>query len=183
MIQDANWISTSADIGEICPIFSKKIKINKTVKKAVISISATGVYEARLNDKRIGDFILAPGCTSYKSRLQYQTYDITDMINDENVLSICLGKGWYRGRISVEDKAINQTDGAVIAELIVTYSDGSEEKIITDNSWDVSTSHILFSDIYDGETYDALSEIKDLGKAFINDTVSKTTLIEQEGER
>lgn len=182
MIQDANWISTSADIGEICPIFSKKIKINKTVKKAVISISATGVYEARLNDKRIGDFILAPGCTSYKSRLQYQTYDITDMINDENVLSICLGKGWYRGRISVEDKAINQTDGAVIAELIVTYSDGSEEKIITDNSWDVSTSHILFSDIYDGETYDALSEIKDLGKAFINDTVSKTTLIEQEGE-
>lgn len=182
MIQDANWISTSADIGEICPIFSKKIKINKTVKKAVISISATGVYEARLNDKRIGDFILAPGCTSYKSRLQYQTYDITDMINDENVLSICLGKGWYRGRISVEDKAINQTDGAVIAELIVTYSDGSEEKIITDNSWDVSTSHILFSDIYDGETYDALSEIKDLGKAFINDTVSKTTLIEQESE-
>lgn len=46
----------------------------------------------------------------------------------------------------------------------------------------MSTSHILFSDIYDGETYDALSEIKDLGKAFINDTVSKTTLIEQEGE-
>lgn len=77
--------------------------------------------------------------------------------------------------------AINQTDGAVIAELIVTYSDGSEEKIITDNSWDVSTSHILFSDIYDGETYDALSEIKDLGKAFINDTVSKTTLIEPGG--
>ena len=182
MIQDANWISTSADIGEICPIFSKEIKINKTVKKAVISISATGVYEARLNDKRIGDFILAPGCTSYKSRLQYQTYDITDMINDENVLSICLGKGWYRGRISVEDTAINQTDGAVIAELIVKYSDGSEEKIITDDSWDVSTSHILFSDIYDGETYDALAEIKDLGKAFINDTVSKKTLIEQEGE-
>ena len=50
MIQDANWISTSADIGEICPIFSKEIKINKTVKKSVISISATGVYEARLND-------------------------------------------------------------------------------------------------------------------------------------
>lgn len=182
MITNAEWISSPIDIGEVCPIFSKDIKVSKPIQKAELSISATGVYEARMNDKRVGDFILAPGLTSYKSRLQYQTYDITDMLENENLLSICLGKGWYRGRISAGDKAINETDGAVIAELIITYNDGSKGSIITDNSWSVSTSRILFSDIYDGETYDASAEINVLGNAVINNSISKSTLTPQEGE-
>lgn len=182
MITDAKWISSPVDIGEVCPIFSKNVNLEKPVKTAMLSISATGVYEARINDERIGEFILAPGVTSYKSRLQYQTYDVTDMLQSDNVLSICLGKGWYRGRISANDKQINETDGAVIAELVITYNDGSEQRIITDSSWHVSTSRILFSDIYDGESYDASAEIEDIGNAVENDSISKSTLIPQEGE-
>ncbi len=182
MITAAKWISSPEDIGEVCPIFSKSINLEKPVKTAVLSISATGVYEARINDERVGEFILAPGLTSYKSRLQYQTYDVADMLKGENVLSICLGKGWYRGRISANDKQINETDGAVIAELVITYNDESEQRIITDNSWRVSTSRILCSDIYDGEAYDALAEINDIGNAAVNDSISKSTLIPQEGE-
>ena len=163
-------------------IFSKEIKVGKAIKKAELSVSAIGVYEAEINGKRVGDFILAPGLTSYRTRLQYQTYDITDMLKGENTLSIALGKGWYRGRISTNDKEINQTDGAVIAELVITYSDGSSDSVITDNSWTVSTSRILSSDIYDGEIYDATTQIKVLGNAVINKTISKSTLIEQEGE-
>ena len=182
MITSAEWISTPVDIGEVCPTFSKVINLCKAVKKAELSISATGVYEAEINYRRIGDFVLAPGLTSYKTRLQYQTYDVTDMLENESTLSICLGKGWYRGRISASDKAIHETDGAVIAELVITYIDGSVESVITDDSWSVSTSRILFSDIYDGETYDASAKIKVLGNAVINKSISKSTLIPQEGE-
>ena len=64
---------------------AKDIKVSKQIKKAELTISATGVYEAIINDKRAGNFILAPGLTSYKTRLQYQTYDVTDMLEDENV--------------------------------------------------------------------------------------------------
>lgn len=182
MITNAQWISPPADIGEVCPIFSKNIEVSKSIKKAELSVSATGVYEAEINGKRVGEFILAPGVTSYRTRLQYQVYDVTDMLENENTLSITLGKGWYRGRISANDKEINETDGAIIAELVITYSDGSAESVMTDNSWSVSTSRILFSDIYDGEIYDALSEIKELGNAVINNTISKSPLIPQEGE-
>jgi alpha-L-rhamnosidase len=182
MITNSNWICPPVDMGEVCPIFSKDIKVSKPIKKAELSVSATGVYEAQINNKRVGDFILAPGLTSYKSRLQYQTYDVTDMFESENTLSIVLGKGWYRGRISANDKAINETDGAVIAELVITYTDGSAESVITDNSWSVSASRILFSDIYDGEIYDASAEIKELGNAVINNSISKSTLIPQEGK-
>lgn len=182
MITDAKWIGSPVDTGEICPVFSKTLKVTQPVTKAELSVSATGVYEAAINNERVGDLVLAPGCTSYKSRLQYQTYDVTAMLKQESMLSICLGKGWYRGRISANDKIINQTDGAVIAELVIEYNDGSTEHIITDNSWIVSTSRIVFSDIYDGETYDASSEIKELGKAEENNNISKLTLIPQEGE-
>ena len=73
MITNSNWISSPVDIGEVCPIFSKDIKVSKQIKKAELTMSATGVYEAIINDKRVGNFILAPGLTSYKTRLQYQT--------------------------------------------------------------------------------------------------------------
>lgn len=182
MITNANWISTDVDIGEVCPIFSKNITTKKEIKRAELSISAIGVYEAEINGVRVGEFILAPGLTSYKTRIQYQTYDVTDMLKDENTLSITLGKGWHRGRISINDKVINQTDGAVIAELAVTYDDGSEEIIITDDSWSVTTSKIMFSDLYDGETYDANALIKELGNAVINNDISKSKLIAQIGE-
>lgn len=119
MITNAEWISSPIDIGEVCPIFSKDIKVSKPIQKAELSISATGVYEAEINGARVGDFILAPGLTSYKSRLQYQIYDVKNMLKNDNALSICLGKGWYRGRISENDKTINKTDGAVIAELVI----------------------------------------------------------------
>lgn len=183
MIKSANWICSPIDTGDVCPVFSKDISIGKSVRSAVLSITATGVYEALINGSRVGNFILAPGCTAYKARLQYQTYDITDMLESENMIDIFLGKGWYRGRISASDEEINKTPGMVIAELQISYDDGSEQIIATDNSWTVSTSRILLSDIYDGEVYDASAEIKQFGNAVINNNdISKSTLIPQEGE-
>lgn len=182
MINNAEWISSPVYIGEVCPIFLKSFKNSKSIKKAELIISATGVYVAEINGKRIGDFILAPGATSYRTRLQYQTYDITEMISDENILSISIGTGWYRGRMSEGDKILYNTAGAVIAELNILYRDESCESIITDDSWEVTTSHVLFSDLYDGETYNAVSEIKNLGNAVINKEISKSTLIAQESE-
>ncbi len=182
MITDAKWICVPTDVGEVCPVFSKEIEIEKPVKKATLYVSATGVYEARINDVRVGEFMLAPGCTSYRTRLQYQQYDVTAMLGRKNILRICLGKGWYRGRISENDKQIHETPGAVIAEFVVECEDGSVCSVVTDSSWNVSTSRILFSDIYDGETYDASAEEKEIGPAAICSSISTDTLIEQEGE-
>ncbi len=182
MIKNANWICPPIDTGEVCPVFAKNISIDKSVSSALLSVTATGVYEAQINSRRVGGFILAPGCTAYKKRLQYQTYDVTDILESETTIDIFLGKGWYRGRISASDKKINETPGAVIAELQISYDDGSEQIITTDNSWTVITSRILLSDIYDGEIYDASAATKLLGNAVIINDISKSTLIPQEGE-
>lgn len=54
----------------------------------MLTITAIGVYDAYLNGKRIGDFILAPGCMAYNKRLQYQTYNILDMLGKYNEIVI-----------------------------------------------------------------------------------------------
>ena len=67
------------------------------VKSARLYVSACGLYEGSLNGKRIGDFVLAPGHTDYRKRIQYQTYDITDLLKEDNEISFMVADGWYRG--------------------------------------------------------------------------------------
>ena len=77
----AKWIRTSEDIGGVCPVFRKGWKTEKKVERATLYLTALGVYEAHLNGKRVGNYVLAPGWTAYDKRLQYQEYDITDPVS------------------------------------------------------------------------------------------------------
>lgn len=152
----ARWIGTK-EVNRH-PIFSKKIRISKTVKTARLYICGLGLYEAYIKNKqgtvRIGNEYLTPYCNNYDSFLQYQTYDVTDDIEDDCELSVILGNGWYKGRFgfnSKEDKGYYGEEFKLIAELHLTYEDNTKDIIVTDNSWDVTLSNITFSNIYDGE--------------------------------
>jgi AraC-like DNA-binding protein len=83
-----------------CPVFRKDITAKKKIVKASMEITAVGCYEAYVNGKRVGDFVFAPGWTSYEKRIQVQKYDVTDLMSEENLLEIYVGEGWYLGRIS-----------------------------------------------------------------------------------
>ena len=160
---NANWIRPLSDMGEIAPLFSKGFMLleNTDIKTATLYITALGVYEAQLNNIRVGDFILAPGWTSYHKRLQYQAYDVTSMLHKKNRLEILVGKGWFRGRLPgwttdcTYQASLQQNPAGLIAQLEITYEDGSSLIVKTDDSWNVSESNVRFSEIYDGEIYDA----------------------------
>ena len=139
------------------------------------------MYEAEINGKRVGNFILAPGLTSYKTRLQYQVYNITDMLKEDNEINITVGTGWHRGRISVSSPDIHNIPCSVIMEIMIEYVNGATESIRTDSDWSVSKSKILFSDIYDGETYDATADSSQNYPVSVID-LPKDILIEQQGE-
>lgn len=206
MFEQAKWIGCITDMGEICPEFRKTLKIDGEVESAMLFITAIGVYESFLNGKRIGDFVLAPGCTVFRERLQYQEYDVTELLLQrvanrseatetsvemsagcfpevEDTLTVTVGTGWHRGRISSGSKDINQMPAAIIAQLEITYADGSQETIVTDDSWQVRKSRTLFSDIYDGETYDAAAEEQAYEQVKVLENLSKERLIPQEGEK
>lgn len=154
MMKHANWIYPSEDIGEVCPIFRKTFSAEEKTE-ALLTITALGVYEAYLNGNPIGDFYLAPGWTSYSNRLQVQEYDLTPLLRQENELTVTLGKGWFAGRISLDTYKSLASGPRLIAELHLTAADGTVCVVGTDESWQWAESPIRFSDLYDGEIYDA----------------------------
>ncbi|MDR6884790.1 family 78 glycoside hydrolase catalytic domain [Bacillus sp. 3255] len=135
----------------------KPFHVTGDVKKARIYATAAGVYELYVNGSRVSDECLAPGWTSYPTRLQVQTYDVTELLEPGgNGLGIMLGDGWYRSGMGFEGKNFKYGEQrAALAQLHITYADGTETVIGTGSDWTASLGPIQYSAIYHGETYDA----------------------------
>lgn len=171
----ADWIQPSYNMGKACPLFRKDFIIDKEIDSAVLRITARGVYEATLNGQRVGDFIMAPGWTSYHNRIQVQSYDVTAMLKRDNSIVLELAEGWYWRLKSKKPKAI-------IAELHITYTDGTEEYIGTDKSWSVAKSRLRYCHLYDGIRYNAAVTPAYRYRARTSKDNSQSLLIPQEGE-
>ena len=137
--------------------FRRKLTVTD-IRKARLYITACGLYEARINGERVGNFILAPGITDYRKRVQYQTYDVTALLRaGENELTVQLADGWYRGSCGAWGLR-NQygTETKLLAQLEITKEDGSVQTIVTDGDWEWSNDGpIRFADNKDGERVDA----------------------------
>ncbi len=140
---------------EPCAVFFKEFHSDKKVSKARLYISSLGIYKALINGKRINENRFAPGWTSYQKRLQYQTIDVTGLIESQNKIEITVANGWFKGILGFYGQGChygNRT--ALIAQLEITYVDGTFDTVFTDESWMSSTAEIRYSDIYNGETID-----------------------------
>ena len=180
----AKWLKPAKDMGDVAPRFKKEFSLSKTVKEAKLYVTALGVYEVTINDKRVSDYVLAPGWTTYMKRLQYQEYDVTDLLTADNEIHIWVGKGWYRS--PMESWSHSQSDlcanpAAMLSQLEITYTDGSEDVIVSDTSWTVSESCIRFSEIYDGEICDGTHVPDFTGEVEVFDGPFHT-LLPQQGE-
>ena len=135
----------------------KKEFVAKDVVKARLYAAARGVYDVTVNGCRIEDFILAPGSTDYRKRIQVQTYDVTEFIKDRNTIELRIADGWFRGSVAAYGVTnVFGTQTSVLAQLELTCSDGSVQRIVTDESWAWSNDGpIRFADLKDGEVYNA----------------------------
>ncbi len=142
----------------------KEFALGGDVRRATVYATALGLYELRLNGRRVGDHLLTPEWTNYRKRVMVQTYDVTELVrNGSNALSAVLGNGWYCGgwqkwRSKLE--SIYGTEPFLLAQLEVELADGSRRTIVTDSSWRGTTDGPLrFAGIYEGATYDARKEL------------------------
>ena len=145
-----------------CPYLRKKFSLERAVCKARLYATARGVYELYLNGRKVGDDVLSPGWTDYSKRIQYQTYDVTEMLAEgQNALGGILGDGWYAGFVGMDPKrrgAHYGTRPQLLVQLDVEYEGGYTKRIASDESWKSSLGPIEFSDLLMGESYDARKE-------------------------
>lgn len=141
----------------------KEFDIKKQVKRATLHIAGLGLYELYVNGKKIGDQVLAPGATDYRKTVIYNSFDVTENLKKaKNAVGVILGNGrYYTMRQNYKQyKIVNFGYPKMRLNLIVEYTDGSEETIVSDKTWKLTADGpIRSNNEYDGEEYDSRKEL------------------------
>ena len=145
-------------------VFRKRFIVEKPLKRAWINSTALGVYELEMNGEKVGKDYFAPGFTSYAHQIQYQTYDIREMLSRENELLATVAGGWAVGSFNYNRKSHISCDRqAFLGEIVLEYEDGTRKVIPTDGTWQVTEDGpVRMAEWYDGEDYDAGHDWKDV---------------------
>jgi alpha-L-rhamnosidase len=163
------------------PYLRKSFELKSPIRRAVLYVTALGLYEVHINGQRVGDHVLAPDWTDYRKRVRYQTFDVTDFLKTgPNAIGTLLADGWYSGHIGNGGFEFFGKDPAFLAQLEVTYQDGRTEKIITDDTWKSHDSPIQSADFMLGEDYDSRLEIKGWDRAGLDDSGWQAAAVRKE---
>lgn len=180
---EAEWITSELE-DDISPYFRKEFSIDSEIVQARAYVCGLGLYEMEINGSKVGEEYLMPGYHAYDQMLQYQTYDITDMlISGENTVGAIVGNGWYKGRFFPEGgyENIYGDRMSFLCEIRITDRNGNVTVIGTDETWKSAASPIISGNIYDGEVYDASMEQKGWSTSEFDDSNWNGVQLSDEG--
>ena len=157
------------------PIFIKNFDITEKIKRARLYITGLGLYQAYINNNKVGKAFLTPGFNDYDYYLRYQTYDITKLLNNKNIIEVHMGDGWYKGRFGISRREQNNKQNNIFGEeyklclhIYIEYENKQKLNILSDESWKVKRSKEVNNSIYDGEEVDYTLPEKPLENAVIS---------------
>ena len=175
-------INASDSLSRQSIMLRKPFSISKEIKDAVVYISGLGHYELSLNGKKIGNSEFAPLWTDYDKSVNYNVYELSqEQFQDgENVIGVVLGNGMYNVLEKRYSKFfVSFGPPTLFLKLKVTFDDGSEQIINTDNTWKYSKSPITYNSLFGGEDYNANLEQKGWGTSKFNDTSWKKVILQK----
>ncbi len=137
-------------------LFERTFSLSKkSIRRARVYATAYGVYRLTVNEQRPDDREFAPEFTSYEKRHYYQTYDVTALLQaGENSLSMYVADGWYFSDQATPILGERHDAPAVLYQLQVWYTDGTEEIIVSNGSETCAVGFVTASDIFVGESQD-----------------------------
>jgi alpha-L-rhamnosidase len=154
----AGWIARSADNPGRSAYMRNDFELpEKNIEKARVYVTGLGNYVLFLNGERVGEDLLTPGWTHYPERLEYQVYDVKELLESgQNAAGAVLGNMWWSGGLGWEGGQ-KYAEGPLkfLMQLQVDFEDGSSETIVTNETWKWDDSPIWADHIYDGEKFDA----------------------------
>ncbi len=159
----------------------KEFALKNEVSEARLYVSGMGVYSAYLNGQEIApDELLKPTLSWYSKRVYFNTYDVTEMLQQgDNAVGIILEGGRYTSlRYNAANPNWDGTDHVfgfgtprLLLQLEVTYKDGQKETIVSDETWKITNrGPIRTANEWDGETYDENFDLGDWNQAEYDDS-------------
>ncbi|MBL9137949.1 MAG: glycoside hydrolase family 78 protein [Verrucomicrobiales bacterium] len=160
----AHWIGRDESLDHRpAPLLRRTFNVRAPVQRARIYISGLGYYDLSINGRPVGDRILDPGYTRYDRRVLYAAHDVTRWLRSgKNAIGVILGTGWFNCHTRAVwnfHQAPWRMSPRLLLQLHLDYADGRTEVLVSDESWKVGSSPIVFDSIYGGESYDARLEL------------------------
>ena len=142
------------------PVYLRKNFDARKPKSARLYVASKGIFQIYINGEKVGRDFWSTGWTEYRKRIQTNTYDVSELVKSgKNALSAIAADGWYSGRIQYRDKkSFYGFKPELLVQLEIEYADGSKQRIVSDGSWRAAFGGFVYSDIYDGESFDASKE-------------------------
>ena len=173
------WIGAALaggpETGAPAPYLRTIFNLGKKLASARLYVTALGLYEFHLNGQRVGNDVFTPGWTDYKKRVQYQVYDVAALLRPgPNAAGAVLGDGWYCGHIGWRERNYYGERPHLLAQLMLTFTDGTTQVIVTDDSWKTAFGPIVDADLIMGETYDARREFGNWSEPGFDDSEWRT---------
>ncbi len=155
----------------VVPLFRKDFIVQKEISSATLFVSGLGHYESFINGEKVGNSFLASGWTNYDKTVFYNVYDLTHMIDvGKNTIGAIVGNGFYNiNRERYRKLVIAYGMPKMFCRLQIEYIDGTQDNIVSDQSWKTSASPVTYTSIYGGEDYDARLEQQNWNKPEFND--------------
>ena len=163
----AKWIGFISDkrheeigqkdvFGCVAQYYRKTFVLKEKPVKATVKLAALGIFTVYINGKKASEEYFAPGWTNYNKTILTREYDVTELLETQNAISVCVGEGWYSGFLSIKGRNIyGKPPHELVAEITVIYADGTKESVSTDESWKAGTGAIRENDFLGGEIYDS----------------------------
>jgi alpha-L-rhamnosidase len=154
----AEWIEGFPDHPQRSVLMRKNILLtSQEITRARLYVTGLGSYVFYINGNRVGEDLLTPGWTDYHKRVEYQVYDVGELLQEgSNALGALLGNMWWSGGLGWEGGAKYSEDPLkLIARLQITFQDGTSQVFTSDSTWKWHVSPIVSDHIYHGEVYDA----------------------------
>jgi len=173
LLKREDWFASWIAAPQAAPVHLRHgFQVDRPVVRARAYATARGLYDLWLNGSRVGEDLLRPGWTDYRTRIQVQTYDITDLVVDgPNAVGVLLGSGWYAGQVGwVEDVYAEAGPVSALVQLELTHDDGSVTVVGSGPSWLAHPSHLLQSDLMRGEVCDLRLAVPGWSEASCDET-------------
>lgn len=177
-------LQRKVDSAEIlsAPMLRRSFQVGKKVAKARAYVSGMGLFEMKINGQLPDDTVLNPAHTQYEDTVNYRVFDVTGLLQQgQNAITAEVGNSFYNCIINTWSwpDAVWRDHAKFMMELVVEYTDGTSESIITDEKWkSYAKGPVVENDMYTGETYDARKEVAGWEDASFDDSAWEAAILE-----